>query len=223
MLPHRTTRRLLRHHLSIGLLSALAAGLVLWLLRHAEDVVWRWSMATGYVGLALLATTLVPGALASLRGRRYPVSTDLRRDIGIWAALVSITHFLVGWQVHMKYRWQYFLDLPAGSRIAWPRLDLFGIANWTGLAAVLVAALLLALSNDRALRLLGSTRWKRLQAWNTLLFALVLVHGALYMVLEERRWGWVVMTSAVGFATVMLRLAARRQRRKKHTGAGRRA
>ena len=41
----------------------------------------RWSMATAYVGLALLGATLALGPLSVLRRRPNPVSTDLRRDV----------------------------------------------------------------------------------------------------------------------------------------------
>jgi sulfoxide reductase heme-binding subunit YedZ len=40
-------------------------------------------MATAYVSLALLAATLVTGPINLLRRRPNPVSTDLRRDLGI--------------------------------------------------------------------------------------------------------------------------------------------
>lgn len=172
-------------------------------------------MATGYVGLALLAATLVPGARAALRGRRHPVSTDLRRDIGAWAALFCVVHFLVGWQVHMRHRRDYFL-VPGPGGIPLPRLDPFGIANWIGLAAVAVALLLLAISSDAALRRLGAERWKRLQRWNVMLFALVVLHGAIYAVLEERDLAWVTAGAVVAGATAALRLAGRHRR---HTSA----
>jgi DMSO/TMAO reductase YedYZ heme-binding membrane subunit len=56
----------------------------------------------------------------------------------------------------------------------------FGIANWTGLAALVIAAGLLALSSDAALRRLGAKSWKRLQRCNYALFALVVVHAIFY-------------------------------------------
>lgn len=213
MASPRALRRLARHHLPLAALSAAANLTVVWLLRDAERAVFRWSMATAYVGLALLAATLVPGALSTLRGRRHPTSTDLRRDIGIWAAIVSIAHFVFGWQVHMRHRWEYFLQRgsDAGPTLL-PRVDLFGFANWSGLAALLLVGLLLALSSDRSLRALGAARWKRLQRWNPALFALVAVHGAAYMVSERRSLPWVVAGSVTVCALATLRLAARRRR-----------
>lgn len=168
-------------------------------------------MATGYVGLALLAATLLPGARAALGGRRYPVSTDVRRDVGAWAAFFAVAHFLVGWQVHMRHRWEYFLS-PGPGGIPLPRIDAFGIANWLGLGAVLGVVGLLCISSDAALRALGAVRWKRLQRWNVVLFALVVMHGALYMLMEKRSAAWVAVGVLTAGATAALRLAGRRRR-----------
>ena len=89
---------------------------------------FRWSMATAYVGLAPLAVSLVTGPLNVLRRRPNPVSSDLRRDIGIWARLISIAHFLVGWQVHMPRRYLYWFREVSGSGALVPRTELFGFA-----------------------------------------------------------------------------------------------
>ncbi|MBA4159583.1 MAG: hypothetical protein H0X65_19215, partial [Gemmatimonadetes bacterium] len=53
--------------------------------------------------------------------------------------------------------------------------------------------LLLALSNDLSLRLLKAGRWKTLQRWNYALFALTVVHGIAYQVIEDRKAGYVVL------------------------------
>ena len=211
MLSRRAARRLTHHHLPLAAASLVALLAIVWLLRDAEQRVFRWSMATAYVGLALLGATLVPGALSSLRGRRHPTSTDLRRDIGIWAGLVSIAHFVIGWQVHMRHRWEYFLQRGTDGPSLLPRMDLFGFANWSGLVALLLVVLLLALSSDRTLRALGAARWKRLQRWNQALFAIVAVHGAAYMVSERRSLPWVVLGTVMVSALAALRLAARRR------------
>ncbi|MEO8335055.1 MAG: hypothetical protein ABI664_08785 [bacterium] len=95
----RARRRLIRHHVVIAL--ATAAALVLgYALTTSKNPVFRWSMSTAYAGLALLGATFAIGPLNILRSRPNPVSTDLRRDLGIWAGLLAIVHFLVGWQVH---------------------------------------------------------------------------------------------------------------------------
>jgi methionine sulfoxide reductase heme-binding subunit len=198
----RLRRRLVRHHLVLALASAMALVLLVWLV-PSNDPKFRWSMATAYVGLALLGLSLATGPLNVVRGRPNPVSTDLRRDIGIWAGILSILHFVVGWQVHMKHRYLYWLREVKETGGLVVRTDLFGFANHTGLAAVLVAALLLALSNDRSLRALGTPRWKGLQRWNYALIVLVAAHGVAYQVVEKRKAPFVV-----AFAVMLLIVAA---------------
>jgi DMSO/TMAO reductase YedYZ heme-binding membrane subunit len=61
-----------------------------------------------------------------------------------------------------------------------PLTNSFGLGNWTGLAALVAVAVLLALSSDLALRKLKARNWKRLQRVNYALFALVIVHAFFY-------------------------------------------
>ena len=143
-----------------------------------------------------------------------PVSTDLRRDVGIWAGVLAVAHFLIGWQVHMPHRYLYWLQEVKGSTALRPRTDLFGFANYTGLAAVIIAVLLLALSNDYFLRRLQPERWKRLQRWNYALFALVLIHGIAVQVIETRKAPFVIALSLLAMASLVLQLEGFRRRRR---------
>lgn len=202
---HRIRKRVLWHHLPLGGgISALVA--LLYVAIPSSDVVFRLSMGTGYAGLGLLAGTMLLGPLNVLRNRPNPVSTDLRRDVGIWAALVSIIHTVVGWQVHFRGQaWKYFFEEPA----LWGfRLDLFGVANYTGSAAGVIALGLLGLSNDWALRTMGVKRWKALQRWNYGLFALVALHGVIYQILEARALAFVIVFAAVLLIVVTCQFVA---------------
>ena len=132
---------------------------------HSTQLMYRLSMATGYVSVALIAWALLIGPWRVRRGRPAPASTDLRRDVGIWGALFGLAHVVTGLQVHFGGRfWKYFLHSDGDHWIP-VRIDLFGFANWTGLAAALVLVLLLAISNDASLRVLGTRRWKSWQRW----------------------------------------------------------
>ena len=205
-------RRYLRHHLLIAVVTcvALLAG---YALTVSKNPVFRWSMATGYVGLVLLVATLVTGPLDVVRRRPNPVSTDLRRDLGIWAGLLAIAHFLIGWQVHMKHRYLYWLrEVEETGRLT-PRTDLFGFGNYTGLLAVLIVLLLLVLSNDYCLRKLGTRRWKALQRWNYALFALVAAHGVAYQVIEKRIAPFVVAFAALSLVAIVAQLVGFRRLR----------
>jgi sulfoxide reductase heme-binding subunit YedZ len=140
----------------------------------------RWTTATGYVATVLLALTLLTGPANLLLRRRNPVSSSLPRDTGTWATVFTIVHVILGFQVHGAVsdvlnflRYFFFAD---GT----PKLNSFGLGNWTGLAALVIVVGLLALSNDRSLRELKAKRWKNLQRLNYVLFALVVAHAFFY-------------------------------------------
>lgn len=142
----------------------------------------RATIATGYIALGLAAFTLLIGPANLLLRRRNPVSSYLRRDAGAWAAIVSVVHVIVGLQLHgppatsLSSRIFSYFFRPDGV----PLTNSFGLANWTGLAATVIAVGLLAISSDAALRKLKARPWKWLQRLNYALFALVIAHAVFY-------------------------------------------
>lgn len=200
----------------IGALSVLLVAAIVAL--TSGTLVFRISIATAYVSLLLLAVTLVIGPVKAFRRERVAVSTDLRRDVGIWTAIVGFAHVAAGLFVHLGGRpWLYFLE-PAEERGAGLqglplRLDLFGMANDVGLAATLVLGLLLMLSNDLAIRRLGRRRWKSLQRLNYGLFALVVLHAAEYQVLERRTGILVAALALTGMVVIAFQIAGFRATR----------
>lgn len=198
-------RRRIRRHVLLGLSAAGLCFLVDRLL-GSDDLRFRLSMATAYASLAFLVATLVLGPLRVLRGRHSPANTFLRRDIGIWAGTLGLLHVGAGLTVHFRGdMWKYFFArLPAAGDPVPVRLDAFGVAVYTGTASALVLVLLLALSNNRSLRTLGTARWKGLQRWNYAAFLLMAVHGTLFQLLESRALPWVVAFGlALGLAVVL--------------------
>lgn len=207
----RARKRLWRHHAPLAL-GTVVASLALVALLPGETA-RRWSIATAHVSLVLLATTLVLGPLNVLRHRANPLSADLRRDLGIWAAITGLFHVVVGLQVHMGgHPLQYFL-VPSATFGIRPRVDAFGVTNYLGLAATLILALLLTLSNDAALRNLGPSRWKALQRWSYALGVLVALHAALFQGMEKRTLPLVALFVLVAAATVTLQIRGWRARR----------
>jgi len=217
----RTLRqRLLYQHLPLAVASASCCLLVFALVK-SKYLPFRLSMATAYTSALLLGVTLVLGVLKVLRGEISPVSTDWRRDAGIWAALFGVVHVVIGLQVHAPGRmWTYFV-YPAEQAHLFPlRLDSFGWANHLGLLAGLLLVLLLLLSNDWSLTRLGARRWKRLQRWNYAVFGLVLTHGMLYQVLEKRIVGWVITFAVLSLLSIVLQVAGFQERRKQKQVSG---
>lgn len=209
-------RRATRHGVLLG--TTLLLLLVAWP-GTPDGRLRRLSIATAHAAMALLAVSLLLGPLNVLRRRPNPTSTLLRRDVGIWAAILAALHTAFGLQVHMKGRvLEYFLTWnEAGARVL--RTDLFGATNHAGLLALLLFGGLLALSNDMSLRRLGTASWKRLQRLNYVAFILTVGHGAVYQLLERRGWPLVAsfallagVTAVAQIAGVRSRLAARAER-----------
>lgn len=139
-----------------------------------------FTVATGYAATLLLALTLLIGPANLLLRRRIPVSTSLARDTGIWAFIVSAAHVIVGLKAHGNARDLFNFVNYFFHSDGTPKASSFGLGNWTGLAALVILAGLLALSNDRSLRELKAKRWKSLQRFNYALFALVVLHAFFY-------------------------------------------
>jgi sulfoxide reductase heme-binding subunit YedZ len=210
-------RRLTRHALLA--LASLAVTAVAGMLPADGILVFRLSMGTAYAGLALIAASLLVGPWNVLKRNPNPVSSDVRRDIGIWAAILSLAHVTFGLQVHLPGRMlQYFLWAPQDNRPIPARYDAWGATNWAGIAAMLVLLVLFAISNDAALRRLGTARWKWLQRWNYVAFGLIAVHGAIYQLLERRTVPWIVVYGAMIVTVAAAQLIGWRRYR-----AGRRA
>ncbi|MDE3148519.1 MAG: ferric reductase-like transmembrane domain-containing protein [Acidobacteriota bacterium] len=201
----RLRQRLLKHHLPLLVLTVLGVA-ALYFTRPYKDAVMKASFATAYPALALLAATLLVGPWNVLRRRQNPVSSDLRRDVGIWAGMVGVLHSAIGQCVHLRGRpWLYYVYGPWEHHHRFPlRHDLFGLANYTGAAAVLALIALLATSNDYALRALGTPRWKQLQRWNYAVFALTAVHAFSYQGIEKQHLPFVATVAVcVAIAAAM--------------------
>jgi sulfoxide reductase heme-binding subunit YedZ len=138
----------------------------------------RATTATGYVATGLLGLTLLIGPANLLLRKRNPVSIYLRRDVGMWTAIFSVVHVIFGLELHSGGQISFMLSyfVVDGSPLA----TSFGLGNWTGLAALVIVVMLLALSTDGALRELKARTWKDLQRLNYTLFALVILHVFFY-------------------------------------------
>ncbi len=206
-------RRRIGHHLLLAVL-VVAVGVPVGRMFGARDLRTQVSFATAYTGLGCIAVSLMIGPLNLLRRRPNPVSTDLRRDIGIWGALLGLVHVGFGLTVHLRGKMaQYFLP-PPEARTSLPiRLDAFGIANHLGLISGAVLLLLLGISSDLALRRLGTARWKRWQQLNYVAAGTMALHGVLYQVVEDQRRRVMLAYGLVLVATLAMQMLGIRARR----------
>jgi methionine sulfoxide reductase heme-binding subunit len=202
----RLLPRIWRHHVPLLLVSFVCVA-VLYQTRPYPDILSRASFATAYPALALLAVTLLIGPLNLLFHKPNPVSSDLRRDIGIWAGLLGILHAGVGQFVHLRGRpWLYYVYGPTEHHHGM-RHDLFGLANYTGALGTLLLILLLATSNDFSLRRFGTRVWKKMQRWNYAVFALVAVHSFAFQGVETQKVQWVITVAVCVGAAISMQIA----------------
>ncbi len=210
----RIVPRLIRHHAALLAVSVLSVA-ALYFTRPYKDWISRLSFATAYPALALLVATLLIGPWNLLRKRRNPISSDLRRDVGIWAGILGLLHVAIGQNVHLRGRpWLYYV-YSAPEHHTGLRHDVFGLANYTGLIATRFLLALLVTSNDASIRRLGTPRWKQLQRWNYAIFVLVAVHGIGYQTIEKQKLPFVstlavllLLALVFQFAGVLRRRAA---------------
>ena len=196
-------QRFVRH---AGLASLTAAFALLgWVLLEEKSPVPRVSTGLAFAALLWLACALCVGPWQILTQRANPLSSGLRRDLGIWAALAGLLHTAVGFHVHAggNYRY-YFVPRPDRQQALPFRTDLGGLANFAGLAAALILMLLLLLSSDRALKRLGPQRWKSLQRWTYALALLTVFHGAAYQISGKRDAPLVIVFVAMAAAPAAL-------------------
>ena len=194
---------MLRHVKLAG--TSLGIGAAVWPLTAHRSLAEGLSFATAYAGLVLLAVALAIGPANVVQKKPNPVSTDLRRDVGIWAALCGIAHTVAGLQVHMHGDFaRYFTPAP-GARVDVSAKAFFS-ANYFGMAAAILLFLLLLLSNDIALRKLGVPLWKLLQRSTYIVLALVVLHAALYEKLEKRTALLAIISAVTVLVVLVLQL-----------------
>jgi sulfoxide reductase heme-binding subunit YedZ len=200
----RLLRRLLRHHLPIAICVGAGLGAGVLLLTPPSGAV-RLTIASAYLALALLAATLLVSPIAALRGRPAPASSDLRRDLGIWTGALSLVHVGCG-------LWARFGE-GAYRTDGWWAVALAAGAVLAGVAATEITLVLLALSNDRALRRLGLPRWKRLQRLALWLPDLAVIHGTLWLALAGRGLLAACALAALAYGPRLVRALASSARR----------
>ena len=169
------------------------------------DLRTRVSAATAWVALSCVALSLMLGPLNLVRARPNPVSSDLRRDLGVWGGVVGLVHLGIGLTVHMRGKMlQYFLLPPASQGLLPFRVDAFGAANDLGLVSGLILLMLVLLSSDLSLRFLGTPRWKWWQRMNYVGALAMVCHGVLYQAIERRPFVLVALFAAVVGVTLTL-------------------
>jgi DMSO/TMAO reductase YedYZ heme-binding membrane subunit len=172
----------------------------------------RVSMVAAWICLILLAWALLIGPRHALRTGRPLLNHLPRRDLGIWAALAGLVHLAIAFRVSMNNAYlQAFVDVAA----QWPgpaaRRQMYLWAVVGSLVIAVLFVLLLALSSNRALRLLGPVAWKRIQRGSYAAFALTIGHSIVFQLLERRSWPLVLLLAALTLAVCAAQAAGWRR------------
>lgn len=147
--------------------------------KPALSVIPFVTYTTGYLSVFFLVVSLVLGPINLILKRKNPISTYIRRDIGIFGGVLGVIHSSVGFFMHFTGRpWLYFMKEVGDDLVI--RLGNFGLANFTGLFGALILILLIIISNDYFLGKLKSVKWKNLQRLTYLIFILVISHCVFY-------------------------------------------
>lgn len=161
------------------------------------------SFATAWLCLLFLAAALLIGPLHVLRTGRLVGNHLLRRDLGIWGAVTGLVHLALAFKVSMTPEYMQVYVYGAES---WPAPEMRrAMYRWAVIASLVIAALfllLLALSNNAAIRLLGHRWWKRLQRASYLAFVLTVAHSAAFQLIEARS-PWLAAALALITAAVI--------------------
>lgn len=199
----------LRRHAILLALTGLALAGAAGLLPHAE-LIERLSVASAWWCLLLLVLVFLISPLRTLRGQPHAANLYLRRDIAIWAVLSGLLHFLAGTEVSMNPDYlAVFVDAAVAPPDPGLRRRFFFWGSLAGFAVGILFLLLLSLSNDRAIRLLGTKWWRRLQKSAWLAFGLTVAHGIAFQVLEADDWLRPALLGILVAPVLVVRFAAR--------------
>ena len=199
-------------HLGLSL-AVTALCVTAWYAGAPAGSMTRLSLLTAWLCFVLLAAALCIGPWRVLHGGQPTLNDLLRRDLGIWAAITALAHLLAATAVVMTpvYYGRYIngvdnqpLSNPVGQ-----------LSIVSGYLIGIVCLVLLAASNNLALRTLGAPRWKKLQRWAYVIFTLTAAHGLAFQYLEFRTGIWLLVLSLGSLVVLALQLAGRRAVRRR--------
>jgi sulfoxide reductase heme-binding subunit YedZ len=208
----RTLRRVLRH---LGFSSAgilIIALVAFWSNKTGDDNIMGMGasplialgLGTAYASLVFLSLALLIGPWRMLKSKKPMISSYLRRDLGIWAALLAIVHSILSLVVKIGpfSALDFFFFRGKTESLIALRFDFFGLANYSGLIAGLVLLVPLAISSDAALRKLKPALWKSLQRWTYWGALITVVHGLMYQMMAVRSLPFVVLMGGIIFVAL---------------------
>ena len=195
----------------VASLLQLAGGV---LILSQPDLLERISITSAWICMAYMTVALLLGPLRRARGEVVPANIYVRRDLGIWAALLGLLHFYAGNVVAMNQVYiGTYVRGPLVSSMELLRDQLFSFGSITGLIIAIIFLVLLAISSDRALRWLKVSRWKKIQRSSHVALWLTVFHGIAFQFLESR-FIPLVLLAVMAIAIFFVRRRGRRKNKR---------
>jgi len=176
LLGIKSTKVALLRHAGVALIAGLLVYIV-WYINSAWSPDMRLWKAFGATSFFLLwfAVFIGPAAVVCAPLNRL---LSFRREAGVWFFLIALVHgYLVldgwvRWGVWEFFGYEYIPQLDMYLRVE----SGFGLANFAGLIALILAMVLAATSFDRAVNFLGVSSWKWLHIFSYVVFYLTVMH-----------------------------------------------
>jgi DMSO/TMAO reductase YedYZ heme-binding membrane subunit len=185
----------LKNHITLFAVSVVSLGSAVFSGPGAAD---RLSIVSAYICLLLLGLALLIGPMTVLRTGRLPGNLYIRRDTGIWAALMGLLHFYLANVLSMNYEYLgIYVENSALPPSAAVRSSLYTWGTIFGYVIALLFIVLLVLSSDRMIRKVGLKWWKRIQRISYLGFILTCLHAFAFQVIEARPLLWVLVVLVI--------------------------
>jgi len=197
----------LRLHILLAFvnLSILAT---VWVVVDPAEALDRLSLVSAYLFLLLISFVLLVGPVRAVRTGRVTINHTLRRDVAIWSALMGLVHLVAGAAESMTPVYlEAFVTHAVNPPSATMREAFFFWSAIVGFIIGLLLLVLLALSNNWSMTLIGQRWWKRLHRLSYIIFALTILHGLGFQVLESRWWVGYGLVGALAFGVCIAQVS----------------
>jgi sulfoxide reductase heme-binding subunit YedZ len=192
----------LKNHTLLSMVAIISLGVAV-VSGSGEAAADRLSIVSAYVCLLLLGLALLIGPLNVLRTGRLVGNSYVRRDTGIWAAMMGLLHFYLANVLSMTYEYLgIYVENSALPPSAAIRSSLYTWGTIFGYVIAVIFIVLLVLSSDWMMRKVGLKWWKRIQRISYLGFILTCIHAFAFQVLETRSLFWVLVVLVITVAII---------------------
>lgn len=189
-----------------------------WYMGDRDSALDRVSLVSAYVFWFLISFVLLIGPARAIRTGRPTINHTLRRDVAIWSAVLGLVHLFAGAAQSMTPMYlDHYVAQSANGPSAATRETFFFWSTITGFIVGLMLILLLTLSSNWSMKLIGQRWWKRLHRISYVAFGLTLVHGLGFQVLESRSWTGYALVVATTLIVCIAQLRGLRAVSSRHT------